>query len=96
MVNIFFAVHQAQGDTVRPMLLNLGGITLNLFLDPFFMIILDMGTAGAALATTLSESGADTVAFIILCRPENDTAESQVYAAAKEKNWQITQKVSNT
>ena len=23
------AVHQAQGDTVRPMLLNLGGITLN-------------------------------------------------------------------
>ena len=29
MVNIFSAVHQAQGDTVRPMLLNLGGITLN-------------------------------------------------------------------
>lgn len=48
MVNIFSAVHQAQGDTVRPMLLNLGGITLNLFLDPFFMIILDMGQRGRA------------------------------------------------
>ena len=35
MVNIFSAAHQAQGDTVRPMFLNLGGITLNLFLDPF-------------------------------------------------------------
>lgn len=31
----FSAIHQAQGDTVRPMFLNLGGITLNLFLDPF-------------------------------------------------------------
>ena len=47
MVNIFSAVHQAQGDTVRPMFLNLGGITLNLFLDPFFMIFLNLGTAGA-------------------------------------------------
>ena len=72
MVNIFSAVHQAQGDTVRPMFLNLGGITLNLFLDPFFMIILNLGTAGAALATLLAKAIPAIVAFGLLCRQEND------------------------
>lgn len=87
MVNIFSAVHQAQGDTVRPMLLNLGGITLNLFLDPFFMIILDMGTAGAALATLLAKAVPATVAFILLCRPENDICLNRRYMQLQRENW---------
>ncbi len=88
MVNIFSAVHQAQGDTVRPMLLNLGGITLNLFLDPFFMIILDMGTAGAALATLLAKAVPATVAFILLCRPENDICLNRRYMQLQRgKTW---------
>ena len=85
MVNIFSAVHQAQGDTVRPMLLNLGGITLNLFLDPFFMIILDMGTAGAALATLLAKAVPATVAFILLCRPENDICLNRRYMQLQQQ-----------
>ena len=48
MVNLFSAVHQAQGDTVRPMLLNLGGISLNMLLDPLFMVVLNLGVFGAA------------------------------------------------
>ena len=87
MVNIFSAVHQAQGDTVRPMLLNLGGITLNLFLDPFFMIILDMGTAGAALATLLAKAVPATVAFILLCRPENDICLNRRYIACGSRAY---------
>ena len=79
MVNIFSAVHQAQGDTVRPMFLNLGGITLNLFLDPFFMIILDLGTAGAALATLLAKAIPAMVAFGLLCRQENDICLNRAY-----------------
>lgn len=74
MVNIFSAVHQAQGDTVRPMLLNLAGITLNMFLDPFLMITLGMGTAGAALATLLSKAVPAVVAFCLLRNMKKDVS----------------------
>lgn len=72
MVNIFSAVHQAQGDTVRPMFLNLGGITLNMILDPLLMVVFDMGTAGAALATLLAKMVPAAVAFWLLSRRENE------------------------
>lgn len=68
MVNIFSAVHQAQGDTVRPMFLNLGGITLNMLLDPLLMVVFHMGVAGAALATVLAKAVPAVVAFALLCR----------------------------
>ena len=71
MVNIFSAVHQAQGDTVRPMFLNLGGILLNMILDPLFMIAWNMGTAGAALATLFAKMVPATVAFLLLSRKSN-------------------------
>lgn len=72
MVNIFSAVHQAQGDTVRPMFLNLGGIAINMLLDPLLMIVLQMGTAGAALATLLAKAVPAVIAFVLLCNPKND------------------------
>lgn len=50
-INMYNAVHQAQGDTVRPMLMNLLGISINFVLDPLLMVVLDMGILGAALAT---------------------------------------------
>lgn len=68
MVNIFSAVHQAQGDTVRPMFLNLGGILLNMILDPLLMVVFQMGTAGAALATLLAKMVPAIVAFCLLSR----------------------------
>lgn len=74
MVNIYSAVNQAQGDTVRPMLLNLAGITLNMILDPFLMIILGMGTAGAALATLLSKAVPAVVAFVLLSNRKKDVS----------------------
>lgn len=74
MVNIFSAVHQAQGDTVRPMFLNLGGITLNMILDPLLMIYFHMGTAGAALATLLSKAVPAVVAFLLLSNAKKDVA----------------------
>lgn len=72
MVNIFSAVHQAQGDTVRPMFLNLGGILLNMILDPFLMVVFQMGTAGAAWATLLAKMVPAIVAFCLLGRRGND------------------------
>lgn len=70
LVNIFTAVHQAQGDTVRPMLLNLGGIGLNMLLDPLLMVACDLGIAGAAIATVLAKAVPAAVALILLSRPD--------------------------
>lgn len=72
MVNIFSAVHQAQGDTVRPMLLNLGGITLNMALDPLLMVVFGMGVSGAALATLSAKAVPAVVAFWLLGRKGQD------------------------
>ena len=66
MVNMYVAIHQAQGDTFRPMLMNLLGISLNMILDPVLMVILDMGVAGAALATIAAKAVPAVIAFILL------------------------------
>ena len=51
IINMFTSVHQSQGDTFHPMLLNLLGVSINLILDPLFLIMFNWGIAGAALAT---------------------------------------------
>lgn len=66
MVNLFSAVHQAQGDTVSPLFLNLGGIMLNMVLDPLLMVWLSFGVAGAALATVTAKAIPAIVAFCLL------------------------------
>ncbi len=66
LVNMYTAIHQAQGDTVRPMLLNLLGISLNMILDPLLMVVLSMGVAGAALATVTAKAVPAVIAFVLL------------------------------
>ena len=56
------------------MFLNLGGITLNMCLDPLLMIVLQMGTAGAALATLVSKAVPAVVAFCLLNSRKKDVA----------------------
>lgn len=78
-VNLFSAIHQAQGDTVRPMFLNLGGITLNLFLDPLFIVVFRMGAGGAAAATLFSKMMPAMVAFFLLTRPGQEIRIGRQY-----------------
>lgn len=66
LVNIYTAIHQSQGDTVRPMFLNLFGIALNMILDPLMMIVLGLGAAGAALATVTAKAVPAVIAFVLL------------------------------
>lgn len=74
MVSIFSAVHQAQGDTVTPMILNFGGIAFNMLLDPLLMVVFDMGVVGAALATVLAKALPALAAFTLLCNRKNDVS----------------------
>ena len=68
-INIYNAIHQAQGDTVRPMLLNFLGIVINMVLDPLFMVVLNWNIAGAALATLTAKLPSAIIAFYALTRP---------------------------
>lgn len=68
MLNLFQSVRQAQGDTVRPMFLNLLGISINMALDPLLMVVWPLGAAGAALATVIAKMVPALMAIRLLSR----------------------------
>ena len=67
-INIYNAIQQAQGDTVRPMLLNFLGIIINMILDPLLMITWNLNIKGAALATLLAKLPSALIALWALTR----------------------------
>ena len=71
MINLFTAVNQAQGDTVRPLMLNTFGVVLNMIMDPLFMVVLDWGVAGAALATLIAKVPCALIALKSLINKNN-------------------------
>jgi len=71
MINMYTSVHQSQGDTFKPMLLNLLGVSVNLILDPLFLIVFKWGIAGAAFATLLAKIPSAVIAVISLCNKKN-------------------------
>lgn len=93
MVNLFSAVHQAQGDTVRPMLLNLGGISLNMLLDPLFMVVLNLGVFGAASATVLAKFVPAVVAFFLLCNPSREVSLNPRYMKFEKEKLKLILKI---
>jgi len=58
----FRSILVGEGDTKFPMTVAAFGTVLNIILDPIFIFTLDMGVAGAAWATALSQ----LIVFIIL------------------------------
>lgn len=68
MINLYTAVKQAQGDTIRPMLLNVLGVSINLILDPIFLMVFKWGIAGAAFATLIAKVPSAVVAIMALRR----------------------------
>lgn len=90
MTNIYAAIHQAQGDTFRPMLLNLLGIAVNMVLDPLFMVGFHWGVAGAALATVTGNAVPAVIAFVLLHRHNAPiTLELRKVKFEKDKLWNI-------
>lgn len=70
MINMFAGVSQAQGDTVKPMYLNLLGVLLNLIMDPLFILVFKWGVAGAALATMIAKAPCAIIALRALVSKE--------------------------
>lgn len=93
MVNIFSAVHQSQGDTLTPMFLNLGGILLNMILDPTLIVACGMGVAGAALATLLAKMVPAGVAFFLLTRKGNGIELDRRYMRFEKEKLKLILKI---
>ncbi len=55
LMNIFFSMNQAQGDTVTPTIVNGSSAVLNILMDPLFIFTFGLGIQGAAWATVLSK-----------------------------------------
>lgn len=89
MVNIFQATHQAQGDTVTPMFLNLGGIALNMVLDPLLMVVFSLGVFGAALATAVAKAVPAVIAFVLLCGHANDVYLDRRYMKFQKEKLKL-------
>lgn len=68
MINLFTSIKQSQGDTIKPMLLNLLGVIINLILDPLFLVVFDMKIEGAALATLLAKVPCAFIGILVLTR----------------------------
>lgn len=65
-INMFTAVYQSQGETIKPMLLNLLGVIINLILDPLLIATFNMGVFGAAIATLVAKIPGALIALFIL------------------------------
>ena len=92
-VNLFSAIHQAQGDTVRPMFLNLGGIVLNLILDPLFIMGLNLGAGGAAAATLFAKMVPAIAALTLLVRPRQEIRISRKYMHFEKEKLKLILKI---
>lgn len=71
MINIFQAVNQSQGNTVRPMLLNTLGVVINMILSPVLMFGFGWGIAGVALATLIAKVPCACIAIASLSNKNN-------------------------
>lgn len=55
IMNIFFSMNQATGDTVTPTIINGSSALFNILVDPLFIFTFGLGIQGAAWATVLSK-----------------------------------------
>jgi len=56
---------QASGNTKDSMLTQMTGAVVNIVLDPVFIFVLDMGVAGAAIATVIGQVASFALGFIL-------------------------------
>ena len=72
LLNLYMAIRQSAGDSKSGVKLNAIASILNVFLDPLFIFVFDLGVKGAAIATIISQfvsalwvlyflSGGDTI-----------------------------------
>lgn len=68
LYNFESAIFRSQGDTTTPLICLLAAGILNVILNLFFVIVVNMTADGVALATVISNVVSSSLMFVILCR----------------------------
>ncbi|MEN6370315.1 MAG: MATE family efflux transporter [Thermotogota bacterium] len=88
--SIFMSVLRAQGDASRATLPMIVGGILNIFLEPIFIFVLHMGTAGAAWATVVSSSiGVAYYVYSVLQRKTSVRFSPRNVVPKARTTWEI-------
>lgn len=70
--NVGAAILRAVGDSKRPLYYLIASCIANIFLDLFFVVMLDMGVAGVAVATILSQLLSALLVLVTLVRTDEN------------------------
>ena len=90
LINLYASTYQAQGDALRPMLLNLLGAMINMILDPLFLVVFNWGTKGAAFATVIAKIPCAIIALVALLSTKHSLhIDLHHFKFEKEKLWKI-------
>lgn len=95
MYNVLSAVFNALGNSKTPLYLLIFSSVLNILLDLFMVLALDMGVAGVAVATVMAQGLSAVISFLLLMRilrkfggngePENYTSPKEVSQVPSER-----------
>ena len=81
---------QATGNMIWPMIFQLTGAVTNIILDPVFIFTLDMGVAGAAIATVIGQIAALVFSSIILLTREHAV---KIHFRSFRFDWQTVKQI---
>lgn len=81
MYNVLSAVFNSMGDSRTPLTLLLFSSVLNIFMDLYFVVSLNMGISGAAWATLIAQGTSAIISFLILIKKLSSykTPEFHIY-----------------
>ena len=68
LYNMGAAILRAVGDSRRPLYFLMSACGVNIVLDLFFVVVLDMGVAGVGIATTMSQVASAVLTLYVLLR----------------------------
>jgi len=62
---------QSMGNMIIPMITQIVGAVTNIILDPIFIMVLNLGAAGAAIATVIGQIAAMCIPIIVIIKGKN-------------------------
>ena len=83
--NVIGAVFRGMGDSRSPMYFVAAACVMNILLDFFFIGTMDLGPAGAALGTVLSQAFSVGLSLIVIFRKRKDTELAGIRPSADRK-----------
>lgn len=96
LCNTMNSVIRADGSPLWAMLSMLVGAVVNIILDPIFIFALDMGMAGAAIATIIGQASTFLVSLIYFFRTKTFTLKKKSFIPTKKGTIEVIRLGSST